>query len=127
MPCAWASERMIGVDSSKSRAFPAGTPSRISVMTTSASPRSTIRCAVVEPTNPPPTTVTFLRMYKYLLYEFDDDRKIFQGPQSSSRPRALRITMASRPDNALHACRGLTRRHARLHVLDNRRREFRCP
>src|SRR5580698_7141921 len=42
-----------------SSALPAGGPSRISVNTTSANSRSTMRCAVVEPTNPPPTTVTF--------------------------------------------------------------------
>src|ERR1700686_3583553 len=45
-----------------SSAFPPGGPSRISVSTTSASSRSTMRCAVVDPTNPPPTTVTFFRM-----------------------------------------------------------------
>src|ERR1700753_2287538 len=45
-----------------SSALPAGGPSRISVNTTSASSMSTMRCAVVEPTNPPPTTVTFFRL-----------------------------------------------------------------
>src|SRR5262252_11149 len=45
-----------------SSAFPAGGPSKISVSTTSASSISTIRCAVVDPTNPPPTTVTFFRL-----------------------------------------------------------------
>src|SRR5580693_3188632 len=62
MPVARASEPMIGPDSAMSSAFPAGTPSRISVSTTSARPASCIRCAVVEPTKPPPTTVTFLRI-----------------------------------------------------------------
>src|SRR5579864_9244357 len=73
MPCTTASERVMGVDSYRSRALPAGTPSRISVITTSPSPESTMRCAVVEPTNPPPTTVTFFRIYK-LLGEFDDEQ-----------------------------------------------------
>src|ERR1700674_4533498 len=67
MPSTRASEPIIGVDSSRSSALPAGTPSRISVSTTSAKPRSMMRCAVVEPTNPPPTTVTFLRMQSSLL------------------------------------------------------------
>src|ERR1019366_1772218 len=52
----------MGVDSTISSALPAGGPSRISVSTTSANSRSTMRCAVVDPTNPPPTTVTFFRM-----------------------------------------------------------------
>ncbi len=45
-----------------SSALPAGGPSKMSVSTTSASSMSTMRCAVVDPTNPPPTTVTFLRI-----------------------------------------------------------------
>src|SRR4029077_8154969 len=40
----------------------AGGPSKMSVNTTSASSMSAMRCAVVEPTNPPPTTVTFFRL-----------------------------------------------------------------
>jgi hypothetical protein len=47
---------------SLSTALPAGTPSRISVSATSARPRSIIRYAIIEPTNPPPTTVTLLRI-----------------------------------------------------------------
>src|SRR5271169_5534197 len=62
MPITRASDFEMGVDSIMSSALPAGGPSRISVSTTSASSRSTIRCAVVDPTNPPPTTVTFFRM-----------------------------------------------------------------
>src|SRR5271155_4833653 len=62
MPVTRASEPVIGVDSTMSKALPAGGPSKISVSTTSASSRSTIRCAVVDPTNPPPTTVTFFRI-----------------------------------------------------------------
>src|SRR5579859_4416533 len=52
----------MGPDSIMSNALPAGGPSRISVRTTSARSISTMRCAVVDPTNPPPTTVTFLRI-----------------------------------------------------------------
>src|SRR5579863_5563165 len=54
-----------------SSAFPAGGPSKISVNTTSASSKSTIRCAVVDPTNPPPTTVTFFLLIPLLVvFEF---------------------------------------------------------
>src|SRR5262249_155841 len=53
--------RVIGAVSIMSSAFPAGGPSKISVNTTSASSMSAILCAVVDPTNPPPTTVTFFR------------------------------------------------------------------
>src|SRR5579864_208292 len=62
MPVTRESDPVMGVDSTMSSAFPAGGPSRISVSTTSANSRSTMRCAVVDPTNPPPTTVTFFRM-----------------------------------------------------------------
>src|ERR1700738_376229 len=62
MPVTRASDPVIGVDSSISSPLPAGGPSRISVSTTSASSISTMRCAVVDPTNPPPTTVTFFRI-----------------------------------------------------------------
>src|SRR5260370_24942852 len=62
MPVARESVRVIGPLSTMSKAFPAGGPSKISVNTTSASSISTIRCAVVDPTNPPPTTVTFFRL-----------------------------------------------------------------
>src|ERR1700730_12101048 len=59
MPGAKEWVAVIEVASTKSSALPAGGPSRMSVKTTSASSRSTIRCAVVDPTKPPPTTVTF--------------------------------------------------------------------
>src|SRR5256885_2338779 len=62
MPTACTSVRVIGAVSIMSSAFPAGGPSKMSVNTTSASSMSAIRCAVVEPTNPPPTTVTFFRL-----------------------------------------------------------------
>src|SRR6185436_9163866 len=47
-----------GEASFMSSAMPCGRPSTMSIRTTSASPRSTIRIAVVCPTNPLPTTVT---------------------------------------------------------------------
>src|SRR6266436_5651666 len=66
MPAPRESVRVIGPDSIMSSALPAGAPSKISVKTTSASSLSTIRCAVVEPTNPPPTTVTFFLLIPLL-------------------------------------------------------------
>src|SRR5437867_7718411 len=73
MPIACASVLVIGADSSMSRALPAGGPSRMSVSTTSASSMSTIRCAVVEPTNPLPTTVTFFLLMVFLSYACVED------------------------------------------------------
>src|SRR6266481_6658184 len=66
MPVACESVRVIGPDSIMSSALPAGGPSKMSVRTTSASSRSTMRCAVVDPTNPPPTTVTFFLLMPLL-------------------------------------------------------------
>src|SRR5260370_27014892 len=57
----------MGPDSIMSSALPAGGPSKMSVNTTSASSRSTMRCAVVDPTNPPPTTVTFFLLMPLLI------------------------------------------------------------
>ena len=56
----------IGAASQISRALPAGTPSRTSTITTSASSFSTMRKAVVAPTLPAPTTVTFFLMLPLL-------------------------------------------------------------
>src|SRR5438105_11162258 len=118
MPWVCASDRMIGVDSSKSSALPAGTPSRISVITTSARPRSTIRCAVVEPTNPPPTTVTFLRI-RELLRKCDEVRIVVPSEQ---RERGISPSLVAQISaGEVISIRG----DARLHVFDNGRREFR--
>src|SRR6266478_310223 len=67
MPVARESVRVMGPDSIMSSALPAGGPSKMSVNTTSASSRSTMRCAVVDPTNPPPTTVTFFLLMPLLV------------------------------------------------------------
>ena len=53
---------MMGMASSRSRPLPWGTPSMMSISTTSASSAAAIQCAAVAPTLPEPTTVTFLRM-----------------------------------------------------------------
>ena len=79
-----SSDPVIGVDSVISSALPAGGPSRISVNTTSASSRSTIRCAVVEPTNPPPTTVTFFRISSFSSM---NQNECGMRPPSLPRPR----------------------------------------
>src|SRR5205085_11109647 len=54
----FGSKRSTGDDSLMSSASPCGRPSTMSISTTSASPRWTIRIAAVCPTNPLPTTVT---------------------------------------------------------------------
>src|SRR5438093_3673837 len=54
----FGSNSSIGEDSLISRASPCGSPSTMSMRTTSASPFSTTRIAVVWPTNPLPTMVT---------------------------------------------------------------------
>src|SRR5689334_21879336 len=53
---------MMGMDSSKSRPLPWGTPSMMSMRTTSPNSAAAIQCAAVAPTFPDPTTVTFLRI-----------------------------------------------------------------
>src|SRR5580704_16733095 len=107
---------MIGVDSSRSKALPAGTPSRISVITTSARPRSTTRCAVVEPTNPPPTTVTFFRIPSSFV-------KLTIRSGSSSRANSVSEGSLLA---VVKSCAGKSsiRCDACLHVFDNGRREF---
>ena len=53
-----ASVPTTGPDSNRSNALPCGMSSTTSNSTTSAYPRSKMRCAVVAPTLPAPTTVT---------------------------------------------------------------------
>src|SRR6266852_5341281 len=109
IPKARESVRVIGPDSRMSNAFPAGGPSRMSVRTTSASSISTIRCAVVDPTNPPPTTVTFFLLILLLVSTVD------------SLPRAFCDLSASALNFSFH----LARDSDALHVLDNRARKRR--
>src|SRR5213080_2092775 len=56
----------MGMDSSRSRPLPCGTPSMMSIRTTSANSFEAIQCAAVAPTFPEPTIVTFLRMVSFL-------------------------------------------------------------
>src|SRR6266568_835818 len=70
-----------------SSALPAGGPSKISVNTTSASSRSTMRCAVVDPTNPPPTTVTFFLLMPLLVTNKLLRRKSLHSPSELARHR----------------------------------------
>ena len=85
MPTACESVRVIGPDSTMSSALPAGGPSKISVNTTSASSKSTMRCAVVDPTKPPPTTVTFF----LLMLPLASNEIIFS--EFSASPASLRV------------------------------------
>src|SRR3989344_9125787 len=52
----------VGADSARSKPLPCGKPSMMSVNPTSQSSLSASRCAVVPPTIPAPTTVTFFRI-----------------------------------------------------------------
>src|ERR1700726_659071 len=124
MPFTLASERVTAADSSMSSALPAGEPSRISVSTTSARPLSTIRCAVVEPTNPPPTTVTFLRIQRLLQFRLETfsmcggiaARFIFSRnlfcPAIPGDKQLLRRQLAVAPA-------ALVGRHSGVHILDD--------
>src|SRR5438876_550452 len=91
-----------GADSHMSRASPCGSPSMMSIRTTSsASPFCTTRIAVVAPTNPLPTTVT--RIEPGLLVAVRFDRSYGKGgdvrgtggsartevPASASPPRSV--------------------------------------
>src|SRR4029077_14031684 len=112
MPVARESVRVIGPDSIMSSALPAGGPSRISVSTTSASSRSTIRCAVVDPTKPPPTTVTLFLLIRLLVFRWN----ISARSQRTLR-RCLGFFLVFAPQ--------LARDCGSLHVLNDRRREVR--
>src|SRR5258708_13083369 len=54
----------MGMASSRSSPLPCGTPSMMSMRTTSASSLEAIQWAAVAPTLPEPTMVTFLRMHE---------------------------------------------------------------
>src|SRR5271157_6510555 len=78
-----------------SSAFPCGDPSKMSVSTTSASSRSTIRTASVDPTNPPPTTVTFFLLIFLSPFECGSELPLFKPLRQlkstrSPTPRILR-------------------------------------
>src|SRR6202011_4485938 len=136
MPVARESVGVMGPDSIMSSALPAGGPSKISVSTTSASSISTMRCAVVDPTNPPPTTVTFFRIslisysaqsgfkceIRLLAQQTRTDihparRSEEQSDEESlsSALRALRLLCVER-----FSAVPLLRHNFRLHILNNR-------
>src|SRR5882762_1741489 len=82
-----------------SKAFPAGGPSKISVNTTSASSISTILCAVVDPTNPPPTTVTFFRLISISFgVRWLSHRFYGPNPSTQSQHHATKSKLSSRPE-----------------------------
>src|SRR4029077_18340541 len=112
MPVARESVRVIGPDSTMSSALPAGGPSKMSVSTTSANSMSTIRCAVVDPTNPPPTTVTFFLLMPLLV---SDKTLLCESFSRSTSLRYLFPPLAS----------GLSSRGHAFHILNNRGRERR--
>src|SRR5579863_5835801 len=103
----WESRFSIGIASSRSRPFPWGTPSTMSIRTTSASSFEAIQWAAVAPTFPEPTIVTFLRMSSFLL------RTIFnhRGHRVSDH-QLLIYVLVELSVGCAPVCRG-------VHILDN--------
>src|SRR5438270_6434827 len=64
----WQSRFSMGIASSRSSPLPWGTPSTMSMRTTSASSLEAIQCAAVAPTLPEPTMETFFRMPSPLIF-----------------------------------------------------------
>src|SRR2546422_5325071 len=81
----FGSNPSIGEDSLMSRASPCGSPSTMSMRTTSASPFSTTRIAVVWPTNPLPTMVTRMSSLKLLDDRVGDLRRADGGRVVAAR------------------------------------------
>src|ERR1700751_3967416 len=112
----------MGMASSKSRPLPCGTPSMMSIKTTSASSFDAIQCAAVAPTLPEPTMLTFFRMSLPL-------RKIKSlQPQRSQRIRKVREENLFTKRLAI-ICESFAtfaiksflygRQHASSHIFDN--------
>src|SRR3984885_11603205 len=108
----------MGMASSRSRPLPCGTPSMMSIRTTSASSFEAIQWAAVAPTFPEPTMVTFLRMNQsfqeeLLLGRWADfaNRKTILAPHR--RPRG------HRPMTRLTDRRMTLHQDGDAHVLDD--------
>src|SRR5579864_577146 len=70
----------MGMASSRSRPLPWGTPSMMSIRTTSASSLAAIQCAAVAPTFPEPTMLTLLRMiFPFQKQSTTEDTKAHAG------------------------------------------------
>src|SRR5215469_8362226 len=85
----------IGIASSRSNPFPWGTPSMMSMSTTSHNSLAAIQCAAVAPTLPEPTTVTFLRMMTSL-------RNYIELSNFRRFSKLIRDLLGGQLDNGLH-------------------------
>src|ERR1039458_6123216 len=102
---------------SRSSALPCGTPSMMSIRTTSASSLAAIQWAAVAPTFPAPTIETFLRI-SFLSSHSGHAYDYFSTIQTPCAASSVPFSAAS----ALANTRGLCQ-----HVLDDRRGEFARP
>src|ERR1035437_6121206 len=89
----------MGMACSRSTPLPCGTPSMMSISTTSASSFDASQCAAVAPTLPEPTTVTFLRMmpHSVRIMCHSMNPKLRDGEQAAGKvekqiPRGLKPT-----------------------------------
>src|SRR6185503_10383728 len=103
----------MGMASSRSRPLPCGTPSMMSIRTTSASSFDAIQWAAVAPTFPDPTMLTFLRMISL--------STIFGFWPSAFTQQGFRLArVKARSDWSLSFQCWLRRsQNAGAHVLDN--------
>src|SRR5579864_7083965 len=111
----------MGIASRRSRPLPWGTPSMMSMSTTSASSLEAIQWAAVAPTFPEPTIVTFFRMNEFLLDELSAVSYQLSAAFETC-PRAVGLSAN---------CQVLNQ-HFRSHVLDDVAAElaglyFGCP
>src|SRR5580700_10415311 len=114
----------IGMASSRSSPLPCGTPSMISIRTTSANSLAAIQCAAVAPTFPEPTTVTFLRISSFQRQKIDQHNhkgherftKELQGQE-----RVVLLPLCTFVSFVVIAFLPLARRaeHRCIHVLDD--------
>src|SRR5207248_2612920 len=121
--------------SSRSRAFPCGTPSIMSISTTSASSLEAIQCAAVAPTLPAPTIETFLRICRAPV-RFGQSKSEHQDHAARScasvnlesmqkagwqedRPNVCSVSSAPRVRVFLSQGHFASRGHERVHVADH--------
>src|SRR5882724_2537931 len=107
----------MGIASRRSSPLPWGTPSIMSMRTTSASSLEAIQWAAVAPTLPEPTIVTFLRM----ISSFVDENIL--NTEDTEFHRARHYTLSVYPVLLSVRCvlthLSCLRQHARAHVLDD--------
>src|SRR5580700_8773412 len=110
----------MGMASSKSSPLPCGTPSMMSMRTTSASSLEAIQWAAVAPTFPEPTIVTFFRMKRVL----SRNSKVFTTEDTGSH----RVKLSDLPCEPLCPLwlklLSCLSENCRAHILDNAIREL---